>query len=431
MRQNSNFAFLWILERGMIMSRKKGLLYGSLMTAVFSMAMIFSSFAGVISSVRVYVDSDLNPGDKLPDISIHDDSSFTLGSGDIVVYVETEQYKITSAEWVTSKNRTMEVGYEPELKVTLTPSNADDYYFKGSYRSSNVTVKRGTFVSASLKNGELTVRLKAKPIKGTFGEPSDAYWRDNTKGTARWVKPDDDGTGTYEVVLRRGSTQVHRVETSSTSYNFYPYMTSAGTYTFRVRTIGKTSKETQYGTKSAWVESDELYIAREDVSDGTGASSTGSSGGPSGNTNVGWRYNNSYWYYYYPDGSYEKNRWLLVNDKWYLFQEDGKMLRGWQNKGGHTYYLTDNGDMVTGWVRSGSRWYYLNASEGSGEGAMLKNCWGNINGQTYYLTSDGSMAEGWYQVDGNWYYFYPGQGNKAVNTHIDTFYVDGDGVWRR
>jgi len=418
------------LKRGMMMSGKKGLLYGLLMTALFSMAMIFSSFAGVISSVKVYVDSDLNPGDKLPDISVYDSSSFTLSSGEIAVYVETDQYRITAAEWVTSKSKVMEVGFEPQLKVTLTPTNADDYYFKGTYRSSNVTIKRGTFVSATLKSGELTVKLKAKAIKGTFGEPSDAYWKDNTKGTAKWVKPDDNGTGTYEVVLRRGSTQVHRVETSSTTYNFYPYMTSAGTYTFRVRTIGKTSNETEYGTNSAWVESDQLYLAKEDVSDGTGAGSSGSSSGTTGNTNAGWRYTNSYWYYYYPDGNCVKNNWAYVNDKWYLFQEDGKMLRGWQNKNNRTYFMTDNGDMATGWVKSGSRWYYLNEAEGSDQGAMLKNCWGNVNGQTYYFASDGSMAEGWYKVDNNWYYFYPGQGNKAVNTQIDTFYVDGDGVWR-
>ncbi|MEI3168939.1 MAG: hypothetical protein V8S58_14165 [Lachnospiraceae bacterium] len=49
--------------------------------------------------------------------------------------------------------------------------------------------------------------------------------------------------------------------------------------------------------------------------------------------------------------------------------------------------------------------------------------------KTYYLDNIGYMVEGWNQVDGNWYYFYPGQGNKAVNTTIDTFYVNDQGVW--
>ena len=41
------------------------------------------------------------------------------------------------------------------------------------------------------------------------------------------------------------------------------------------------------------------------------------------------------------------------------------------------------------------------------------------------------MAEGWTQVDKNWYYFYPGYGYKAVNTTIDTFYVDANGIWKK
>ena len=41
------------------------------------------------------------------------------------------------------------------------------------------------------------------------------------------------------------------------------------------------------------------------------------------------------------------------------------------------------------------------------------------------------MLEGWRQVDGSWYYFYPGEGSKAVNTTIDGFPVDGNGVWHK
>ena len=49
----------------------------------------------------------------------------------------------------------------------------------------------------------------------------------------------------------------------------------------------------------------------------------------------------------------------------------------------------------------------------------------------YCFGADGVMLEGWNEVDGNWYYFYPGAGNKAVNTYIDGFYVDANGVWRK
>lgn len=413
------------------MKRRRNWVYSSILAAAFMTAMTISSLAGTISSVTIRVSSGIEPGEKLPEITISD-SDTTASEGDVVVSTSSDRYHITEAKWSTSTSRTMEVGDTPELRVWVSPTNStssDDNYFKGTYRSSNVTIKGGTFVSASKSGDELVVKLKLKAVKGTFSAPEEAYWKDNARGTARWTKPDGGGTGRYEVVLRKGSSKVHTIETTSTSYNFYPYMTSAGTYTFRVRTIAKTNKEEDYGKNSEWVESDELYIAREDVSDGSGRTDNGNNN-PNGNTRVGWQYINGYWYYYYPDGNYHKNGWLYVGDKWYLFQSDGKMLRGWQNVGGNTFYLNDSGDMLTGWIKSGNRWYFLNTTPDSYMGVMLKNTWVVLGDKAYYMTGDGSMAEGWYQVEGNWYYFYPGQGHRAVNTYIDTFYVDANGVWQ-
>ena len=68
--------------------------------------------------------------------------------------------------------------------------------------------------------------------------------------------------------------------------------------------------------------------------------------------------------------------------------------------------------------------------DGDVEGAM-RTGWLNYNGKVYYLHSNGAMAEGWTQIDKNWYYFYPGYGYKAVNTTIDTFYVDANGIWKK
>ena len=107
------------------------------------------------------------------------------------------------------------------------------------------------------------------------------------------------------------------------------------------------------------------------------------------------------------------------------------MLRGWQKKGNHTYFLTESGEMQVGWLQSAGRWYYFNPTPDAYEGAMFQNSWANVNGKLYYFNGEGIMVEGWNQVDGSWYYFYPGEGNKAVNTWIDTFYVDEDGIWRR
>lgn len=414
------------------MKRCKKWLSSVILVAVFATTMTMSSFAGTISSVSIRISSEILPGDTLPEIEIDDGSSTSALEGGLVVSTDSDRYHISEAKWTTSTSRTMDVGDTPELRVWLTPTNKDsddDNYFRGTYRSSNVSVRGGKYVSASKSGDELVVKLRVNAIEGDFYPPEEAYWRDNSRGTARWTKPESGGSGRYEVVLRRGSSRVHSLETTSTSFNFYPYMTSAGTYSFRVRTIPRTSKEEDYGKKSEWIESEEIYIAREDVSDGSGRTD-GGGGGPTGNTRVGWQLVDGYWYYYYPDGNCHKNGWLYVGDKWYLFQSEGRMLKGWQMVGGNHFFLNESGDMATGWIKNGNRWYFLNTTPDSNCGVMLKNRWVVLDGKAYFMTGDGSMAEGWYQAEGNWYYFYPGQGHKAVNTYIDTFYVDADGVWR-
>ena len=214
-----------------------------------------------------------------------------------------------------------------------------------------------------------------------------------------------------------------------TSYNFYPYMTKKGTYKYRVRAVPYTEAQKKYGTKSEWLESDEIYIDEESVSDGTGqvdgnGQQTGSTG------TVGWILSDGIWYYRYPDGSYEKDGWLKLKDKWYLFDRDGRMLTGWQEKGGLRYFLCDSGEMYTGWLKSDGYWYYLNRINDGVEGAAHTG-WLHSNGKIYYLNQSGVMLEGWNQVENDWRYFYPGTGNMAVDTTVDTFYVDGNGIWKK
>ena len=408
------------------MKKRKWIWTTALAAILMSVSIMTAAAADrVITSVTIRVNSKLEPGSTLPDIGL---DSGSVESGEISVSSSTNRYTVDRAEWVTSTSRTIEVGDRPEMKVWLRAGSED--YFKGTYRSSNVSVKSGDFVSAKREDSDtLMVRIRVQAVKGNFAPPEDAYWKDNARGMARWEKPEDGDSGKYEVVLRRGSAKVHTVETTGTSYNFYPYMTTAGTYSFRVRTIAKTSADENYGKSSDWIESDELYIAKEDVSVGSGR--TDVTVGPTGNTLVGWQYQDNEWYYYYPDGTCQRDSWLNVNDRWYLFQADGKMLKGWQNRDGKTYFLSDNGDMHMGWIQAEGRWYYMNPVPGDYFGAMVKNQWAEVNGKTYYFNQDGIMVEGWYQVGEDWYYFYPGDGNKAVNTWIDTFYVDENGIWRK
>lgn len=412
------------------MKRFKQMISITAAAAMLAVMMPVNAFAGsAISSVSIRIDSNLEPGDRLPDITVEDRSgggSSESGSGDIVVSTSNSKYYVRDAEWVSSGNRDMDVGERPKMKVYITPRDEDEHYFKGSYSSSNISIKNGDYVTAKKEKDDLVVTLKVDPIEGTYDPPEDAYWRDSGYGKARW-KAGDVSSNTYDVFLYRGSSVVKKVESlRATSYDFYPYMTREGTYSFKVRAVPSDSDK-KYAKKSEWTESDDMYINEEHVSDGRGQDS----GTPGGTSQVGWIQTNGTWYYRYPDGSYQKNSWLQVNGKWYLFDSNGKMLTGWQNRNNRYFYLNNNGDMFTGWLKDGNKWYYLNQTPGDNEGVMCTNSWITQNGKTYYVDNNGVMVEGWYQVAGQWYYFYPGEGSKAVNTYIDTFYVDSNGVWNR
>ena len=391
-----------------------------LATALLASAAAFPAYADTktISSVKITLDFDLEVGDDLPDIEIDDNVRVSSGA----------RYEIADADWSSSKNREVEIGETYALKVTLAVKDSDEYRFKGTYRSSNVSVSGGTFSSASRQDSgrELMLTVRTKPVKGEYESPEDAYWRDSGLGNARWSKVD--GASRYDVTLYRGSSKVYELTSyDGTSFNFYPWMTKAGTYSFKVRAVPKTGDD--YASKSSWTESDEIYIAQEDVSDGSGQVDPGSAGNSS-TGQVGWIKENNRWWFRYPDGSFPKNSWQYISDQWYLFDKDGWMLTGWQQVNGQYFYLNEGGNMATGWLNWNNRWYYLNPVSDGNRGMMIKG-WYTINGYQYCFGADGVMLEGWNEVDGNWYYFYPGAGNKAVNTYIDGFYVDANGVWRK
>lgn len=392
-----------------------------------------------ITSVTIRVGTDIEAGDQFSDDITTSGSTLEVQDGTFAVS-NSEKYEVTQAEWVSSStsDREVAVGDEPKMKVYIGASGYysgdKEYIFRGGYSSSNVTVKGGTFVSARVTSSgqELEVTVRLNGVKGQYPTPDDAYWKGSGYGNAVWVMDSDNKkltTGYYDVYLYRGGSIVKKLETyKGTSYNFFPYMTKKGSYSFKVRTVPFTEAEKKYGSRSDWIDSDEVYVDESHVSDGSGQ--TDGNGSSSSTSQVGWILDGGTWYYKYPDGTYQKNAWLKVLDKWYLFDSSGKMLTGWQTRNGQTYYLKDAGDMYVGWIKGGEKWYYLNPTPGDLEGAMCKG-WIDVSGKIYYMDGNGAMLEGWQKVDDNWYYFYPQSGHKATNTYIDSFYVDGNGIWRK
>ena len=91
-------------------------------------------------------------------------------------------------------------------------------------------------------------------------------------------------------------------------------------------------------------------------------------------------------------------KWKKKNGKWYYYDANGKLHKGWLKYKKQTYYLKKNGQMATGWQKVGKSWYYFAKS---GE---MKTGWIKLGTRKYYLGSNGKMQTGWVKSNGKNYY---------------------------
>lgn len=235
-------------ERQMMRRVRKG-------AAAFLLAgiMVLVTAAGVyaatepIKSVSIRVSAKLEAGSSLPEIEI---GSGSPDDGGVRVSGDNSRYSVSAAEWLDKGKKELKAADEPQMKVTLEPVDVGDYYFLASYRSSNVKVSGGKFVSARRDGDRLVVTLRLNGVKGEYDPPLDAFWNENNLGEARWEKPANT-SGYYEVQLFRNNKSIYRVpKTTAVKYNFYPYMTEKGDYIFKVRTVPETELQVKYGKKA-------------------------------------------------------------------------------------------------------------------------------------------------------------------------------------
>lgn len=104
---------------------------------------------------------------------------------------------------------------------------------------------------------------------------------------------------------------------------------------------------------------------------------------------TGWS-NDGYDWYYTIDGEFVRNQWLLIADRWYVFDAMGRM--------------------ITKWFFGENEWYYLNPDDG----AMLADQWFEDATHWYYLTHSGAMAKNAYIYD------------KKRDKYC---YVNSEGIW--
>ena len=166
-------------------------------------------------------------------------------------------------------------------------------------------------------------------------------------------------------------------------------------------------------------------------------------------TNGSWQWSDGCWHYYvgstqltgwfwvtgaryYADasGNVQGPGWLLMDSKWYWFDQSCANVTGWADINGATYYFDHNGVMKTGWATIDGSTYYFDASGArqtgwldidgktcffDEKGVLCVSRWYQAaDGSWYWFGSDGARATGWQKLGGSWYWFDLASGRMAT-----------------
>ncbi|MDO4294616.1 MAG: glucan-binding protein [bacterium] len=119
------------------------------------------------------------------------------------------------------------------------------------------------------------------------------------------------------------------------------------------------------------------------------------------------------WFYFNNKGKKVTGKELKINGKYYRFDDDGKMLDGWQEVDDKVYYYgdEDDGARKSGWLwletatdeddvdeeigdyYDTEAWYYFDSN-----GARVESTEKQINGKTYAFNEYGQMSYGWVRI---------------------------------
>ena len=382
------------------------------LAALLSTAMAFSALA-----------KEEDEEDEIRSVSITVDASVESGSGgSIQVTSSSDRYHVDFYDYEDGKS-TWEPGDIPRIKIRLEAE--EDCYFSRSIGTTKVRVKGNgaqcTGVKRLGRGDQLEVTVKLKPIEGDFGVIQDAYWQSEPLGKAKWDEAEN--ATAYELKLYRGSTLLKRVDkTTTTTYDFFPYMTKQGDYEYMVRPIPRNANEDDYMDMGEWTTSDSLYIKNQEVASESDNQRNHQDQAPVID-GKGWEKDISGWWYRREDGSWPVSGWEMLDGKWYLFDMKGYIETGWKEWGDQEYYMTSNGDMVTGWLQYDKNWYFMDES-----GKKMYG-WITWNDKRYYLKGNGTMVTGWQKVGTSWYYFNPEDGHSVADQMVGGYYLDETGVW--
>ncbi len=223
-----------------------------------------------------------------------------------------------------------------------------------------------------------------------------AYWS-NVKGAREYqvklydsyyIDIEETEDGSYDIDWQDEDLEaVVTKRLSDNEYDFSEYMEDGRTYFFVVKATPALNQQA-YVIESNWVVSSENSLAGKTV--------IGITGGKWRNYLEGSQYETM-------DGEILLEGWHLIQGSWYYLDENGYRKSGTIQVGDEYYYLMSDGKLAIGWIPYENTWYYSNEK--------------------------GELQTGWIMdVPGEYYYLYE-NGSLAVDTWIDEYYVDQNGLW--
>lgn len=317
-----------------------------------------------------------------------------MGSAEVKI-PDAAYYTVDDSFYTNEGDDEWERGATPVYRVEL---EAKDGYYFSSMSKSNISISgmHGTYKTSKVLDGGSGIRIdiKLRKVSGDLSDIDDFYWDGRI---AKWDEVDD--ADKYEVKLYRGTRTVTTVTTSNNQYNFYPYMTSSGDYSFKVRAVSNSD-----GEKSSWTDqSEEYYMNSSNVYTGAAPGT----GGTTGTIGGGWLQNQYGWYYTLSNNTIVKSNWLFVDNNWFYFDANGYMMTGLQAIDGRIFYLNPvsdgtRGAMLTGVQIVNGLFYYFNPISDGTRGAMLTG-FQTINNNVYYFdTNSGSLWANTVAPNGKW-----------------------------
>ena len=340
------------------------------------------------------------------------------------------------------------------------------YYFRswgGAYKSCNVVIngRNYTFGADSkmqgsqwiVKGGKWYLAKEGKIATGWQEWQGSKYYL-NSDGTMRSNEWRLDDSGKIRYLCSWGGAYKNRsANINGRSYTFNSNADVTNTQWIAMDGTWKLAKDGRIATGwQTWdknlyyLNSDGTMKANEAFTDGGKLYFFRSWGGAYKNC---WYTSNGKKYYLHDNSAAYQNEWLKADGKWYYFQSDSTMAT---NTWIDNYYVDASGVWIPNkekptdkWITSGNRKWYRHA-----DGSYTKNDWELINGKYYRFDNEGWMVTGWKKINDIWYYmdkttgerygegwhwidgkcyYMNANGEMAVDTWIDGYYVDASGKW--